>query len=376
MPTWNIKKRTHGSGLLKLAHLVAFLLFLSTIFLPIFQGRVNALSAAQKKVYDSGVKYYDIEGGSSNSSCDLSGIGTISSTLPSNVPEPYRTIFAQAAAAYNTNVQLLAAIFLTENGNIWKPIDTEWSTSGQPPDAVWPDGKVGARGPFQFEPGTWEGYRVDGNNDGIKDPDNFYDAAYSAANLLSSYNARPNSPLGSLEQPLKTNTLLQIAASYNAGPGQVQIWGENAKLSDLFQETREYIQNVYSLITSGFTKSGKPGYPDPGGPGGGSASPGSGCSSGIVAGSIVKTALGLAWPSGQHGPNKEDATPEYQVALPKYNGNTGSGGGGGCGVFVATVMIASGADPSYPKRGTFIQGPYVRESGKYIIIESVQDTSH
>lgn len=42
----------------------------------------------------------------------------------------------------------------------------------------------GAIGPFQFIPETWIRHAVDGNGDGIKDPFNIEDAAYSAANYL------------------------------------------------------------------------------------------------------------------------------------------------------------------------------------------------
>src|SRR5258708_1050730 len=54
---------------------------------------------------------------------------SIASTLPDAVPEPHRTLFTQAAAAFKTNPQFLAALFLTENGNVWKPFNTGWPTS-------------------------------------------------------------------------------------------------------------------------------------------------------------------------------------------------------------------------------------------------------
>jgi hypothetical protein len=42
----------------------------------------------------------------------------------------------------------------------------------------------GALGPFQFIPETWMRHAVDGNGDGVRDPFNVEDAAYSAANYL------------------------------------------------------------------------------------------------------------------------------------------------------------------------------------------------
>lgn len=54
-------------------------------------------------------------------------------------------------------------------------------------DTVW-DHAVGV---MQFIPGTWKGYAQDGNTDGVIDPQNVYDAALAAANLLCA-NARPS----------------------------------------------------------------------------------------------------------------------------------------------------------------------------------------
>jgi membrane-bound lytic murein transglycosylase B len=43
---------------------------------------------------------------------------------------------------------------------------------------------AGAMGPMQFMPGTWQGYKQDGNNDGVFDACNMEDALHGAANLL------------------------------------------------------------------------------------------------------------------------------------------------------------------------------------------------
>ena len=43
-----------------------------------------------------------------------------------------------------------------------------------------------AVGPMQFMPGTWSTFGADGNNDGIVDPNNVYDAAFAAGRLLCS----------------------------------------------------------------------------------------------------------------------------------------------------------------------------------------------
>ena len=47
-------------------------------------------------------------------------------------------------------------------------------------------GAIDGVGPMQFIPATWAGYASDGNGDGIKDPNNVFDAALSAAKYLCS----------------------------------------------------------------------------------------------------------------------------------------------------------------------------------------------
>jgi hypothetical protein len=95
-----------------------------------------------------------------------------------------------------------------------------------------------------------------------------------------------------------------------------------------------------------------------------SSSTGNGSSS-----AIVQTALSLAWPNrGKHnGTAKSLARDEYQIAMPKYNdySNAGEDPWTDCGVFVATVMRASGADPKYVGRGTGSQLNYVKTDPKY-----------
>lgn len=63
------------------------------------------------------------------------------------------------------------------NGNL-EIIDSEQSLDGDEPVYV------RAMGPMQFIPETWRLYGVDANNDGVISPDNFDDAALSAAGYL------------------------------------------------------------------------------------------------------------------------------------------------------------------------------------------------
>lgn len=53
-----------------------------------------------------------------------------------------------------------------------------------------------AMGPMQFIPETWGHFGVDANNDGVVSPDNFDDAALSAAGLLCWYGKDLSTPRG------------------------------------------------------------------------------------------------------------------------------------------------------------------------------------
>ena len=91
---------------------------------------------------------------------------------------------------------------------------------------------------------------------------------------------------------------------------------------------------------------------------------------GVVAGNIVETALGFALDTpATDGMNKEsDAKPEYVAAIKQYNPGANVAD---CGMFVGTVMIASGVDASYPKSSTSTQLSYVKQhTEKYQIIEN------
>jgi hypothetical protein len=82
---------------------------------------------------------------------------------------------------------------------------------------------------------------------------------------------------------------------------------------------------------------------------------------------IVQTALSLAWPNkGKHnGTAKSLAREEYQIAMPKFNNQSGIDEWTDCGVFTATVMRMSGADPQYVGRGTPTQLNYIKTSSKF-----------
>lgn len=85
-----------------------------------------------------------------------------------------RELAAKAANAYGIPTELLIAVWKIESGMQMKT--TKKSSAG-------------ADGPFQFMPGTWRGYAVDGNGDGVKDINDAQDAAYGAAKLLAANGA-------------------------------------------------------------------------------------------------------------------------------------------------------------------------------------------
>ena len=228
-------------------------------------GVATAISKEQRKVIDSGSLFYNIEQTPICSTSTNTPVSpAVSSTASQNIPEPHRTALIKAASAHSVNPNLLAALFMTEQGNKWKPFDTAWASS-----------PVGASGPFQFMPGTWTGHKQDGNGDGVKDIQNFDDAAHAAGDMAAAQGISLNTPLGDINAPFaNSDSMIYFAMAYNWGPGNVQklinAHGEAASLDDIniFRpanegETKNYASNIYELLTSDFTKSGHPKYGDP-----------------------------------------------------------------------------------------------------------------
>ncbi len=74
----------------------------------------------------------------------------------------------------------------------------------------------------------------------------------------------------------------------------------------------------------------------------------------------VKTALDLAWSSGNHGKTPKD---EYKAAVQQFNGSDDEDVYTDCGVYDATVYRMSGADPQFFLRGTANQTTYLNTTG-------------
>lgn len=109
---------------------------------------------------------------------------------------------------------------------------------------------------------------------------------------------------------------------------------------------------------------------DPGGGGSASDDAGGECGNGAIAGDIVATALKFALdkPATSGMSKKEDATPAYIEAINTYNRGANVAD---CGMFVGTVMRASGSDDNYPKSSTATQIAYVKvNTDKYQTIEN------
>jgi lytic transglycosylase, catalytic len=297
------------------------------------------------------------------SSACTEAAGSVSADLSKNIPSDWGKIFSAAAEKFDVNPNFLAALYLTEQGNTWKPLNSQWASS-----------QVGASGPMQFMPGTWAGHAQDGNGDGKAEVTNPYDAVFGAAHLIKSMGTDKKTPLGDIGSPWKRQpkTILYAAGEYNWGGGNVQSHtSDSSPLTDAPTETQNYLKNIYELFNSDFTKSGHPNYRDPASTGegsnGSSVVSASSCANntgGVHAGSIVETAKGLI-----NKDNPGTASQAYRDARAKYNKEAGDDMTD-CGKYVATVMRASGADPDYPSAGTSIQRNYVMNSPKYTIIKT------
>ena len=90
---------------------------------------------------------------------------------------------------------------------------------------------------------------------------------------------------------------------------------------------------------------------------------------GVIGGDVVTTALNLAWRPGEAGFSLSVPKPAYKIAWDGASDYTD------CGAFVASVMIATGADKNYPKVSTAVQLAYVKSHPeKYQIINHPTNT--
>jgi hypothetical protein len=101
------------------------------------------------------------------------GGGEVIGGLSAKVPRRLVPIYTQASVRYHLGghgPSILAAINWVETG-----FGTNLGESS-----------AGAEGWMQFEPTSWASFGVDGDGDGVKDPDDPWDAIFAAARLLRS----------------------------------------------------------------------------------------------------------------------------------------------------------------------------------------------
>lgn len=151
------------------------------------------------------------------------GSGPVLKELPPEIPEPYRTIFPQAATKVNMDVAILTTLFYVEHGRSFPEPPPPYG-QGDP----WASSPVGASGPFQFMPDTWNSYVTVARDElkiNISNVMDLADAAVGAAVFMRALGATPGTmPIGDPQNAIgmantSEVTVVNLMASYNAGPG-------------------------------------------------------------------------------------------------------------------------------------------------------------
>lgn len=246
------------------------------------------------------------------------------------IPGEYEDHVSEAAAESGFSVEVIAAQIQHESS---------WDPEAESP--------VGAQGIAQFMPETWESFGEGGD---IFEPEDAIAAQGRYMAYLRDF----------MEDHADDDEhLLELAlASYNAGEGAVQ--NNDFDLDALYDaapgydnETRPYVANIRTAAEGNYS---------------------SGCTQAgdVPSGDITEAAMHLAWDdkvelshssAADHG--REDSKPEFVEAADTINDARNTAYYTDCGVYVATVMLTSGIDPSFPPRGTGVQLPYLRNSDDY-----------
>ncbi|MFA6423087.1 MAG: C39 family peptidase [Patescibacteria group bacterium] len=146
-----------------------------------------------------------------------------------NIPEEYAKVFSAAGEKWKVQPAFIAAMFMGgEHGGGHS--DFHFNPSIPWPDITgpWASSTVGASGPFQFMPITWEGHKQDGNGDGRMEIQNIWDSAFAAAHLCAMNGAGGNTT--------DLDKLRDAASRYNSG----KPWS----VGQTFKETRPYVGRV------------------------------------------------------------------------------------------------------------------------------------
>ncbi|MEO5949633.1 MAG: D-alanyl-D-alanine carboxypeptidase family protein [Candidatus Saccharimonas sp.] len=132
--------------------------------------------------------------------------------LPSKIPERLNSVFTAAAKMYNVPSYVVALAYYSENGLSYRAPAPPYG-KGAPPGIS----SAGARGYFQFLPGTFRMFR---NSNPAHRPGNIYDlvdGAFAAAHYLAVLGARGSPAFGDPHHPGK-GTVMWALGAYNAGP--------------------------------------------------------------------------------------------------------------------------------------------------------------
>lgn len=329
------------------------LLIIFTLFIFLFGQSLTslyALSPQQKKIFDSGINYYDTNPGSSDSSSCGVVNGPVSSTLPSDILDRINQLmpeYSQAATETHVPWQLIAGIHYRE---------TSLSTTSS--------------NIFQIT--------------GYKGPADFLSQAIAAGNFLQKKSVLANLP--EHRDPLQEtgNDPEQIKDTMFSYNGRANAYAQQA--ADLgFDSTTQpyegspYVMNNFDTVHTNMKiithdNGGLDGvdtrfgaytiYYRLGGSIDTTGSPGS-CSPGTDVGNLMQTIMNYAWPDYYDAPYCNEK-PSYQQAIESAN-NAGQYVGGicniggrwigvDCGAFVTRVMIDSGVDPGYNYGGSIKNG--------------------
>jgi hypothetical protein len=185
----------------------AMILISVILFLFIQQAAaftVNDFNCAQQGDI-GGTCFYD-----PSASCPTTGSTPTTSfgpgTLPSYIKQPYNSIFTAAGNKFNVDPAVLVGIFYNEQYGYTNSVSefkthtmpnppppygsgAKWAQSSGSNGTTWPDGTTGARGPFQFEPGTFASYEYVENGHPPADANDLADESFSAAAYLASLGA-------------------------------------------------------------------------------------------------------------------------------------------------------------------------------------------
>jgi hypothetical protein len=332
---------------------IAFVVFATSFFAP-----VSALTPAQKQVLSEGIYYFNTESSPDADFCGNNSTATLSGATA--IPQIYNYLLGKGL----TNIQAIGIMANLQAESHFEPRLVEYgfpnstgeiSRAGQSSSL---DDNVPVASNSKGQPGyglaQWSGGRKTNlantaSTKHVKGSDLLMQLDFLWGELSSSYK---HSVLEPLQATTSLNEAVDIVVDHFEVPANKEAKHKEREALGiaLYQKYGSTTAPAAGATTTTPAPAVATTFTDA-----------SGCST-VANGDVVQTALSYAWPDRGHGKTQADANPAYQVAMPKYNGSTGDDPFSDCGVFVSTVMIASGADPSYPKRGTTVQRDYLNKS--------------